>query len=283
MGNKYQDRWMDFLPLVLLGRSTALQPDIGASPSEMVFGENVKIPGQLLSDLSDNDSLTSLQELLIETKKKTIRPVSQPSRHCPPEAPLPDIPDGITHVYTRQHQKTGLDTPFQGPFRLVERLSKSTVKLEVGIYKSGEKRYEVRHLNDLRLAHPESLAAPIQRPKLGRRSASDDGQSSTDGSGSETTPSNEFCAQNFKKQTNDRSTNATPVDSDHATSISSDRVPASVPDSGLSIETSGPPPNPAFPSRSARSSRNPNPKYVDAIWSASPEEIRQLNRSIGQC
>ena len=29
MGDKYQDRWMEFLPLVLLGRRTAYQPDLG--------------------------------------------------------------------------------------------------------------------------------------------------------------------------------------------------------------------------------------------------------------
>ena len=50
MGQKYQDRWMDYLPLVLLGRRTSLQPDVGASPSELTFGTNVRIPGQILFD-----------------------------------------------------------------------------------------------------------------------------------------------------------------------------------------------------------------------------------------
>ena len=143
MGQKHQENWMDFLPLVLLGRSTSLQPDIGSSPSEMAFGVNVKIPGQLLDDLTDKDSVESLKNLLTETKKKTIRPICQPSRHNPPERPLSGIPAGVTHVYTKEHQTTGLQTAFQGPFPLVEQLSRSTVKIEVGIFKNGEKRYEV--------------------------------------------------------------------------------------------------------------------------------------------
>ena len=262
---------MDFLPLVLLGRSTALQPDIGASPCEMIFGENVKIPGQLLTDLSDKDTLTSLQELLIETKKKTSRPISQPSRHCPPEVPLPDIPDGITHVYTRQHQKTGLDTPFQGPFRLVERLSRSTVKIEVGIYKNGEKRYEVRHLNDLRLAHPESLAAPISRPKLGRPSSSSKTSNATEAKTPVPDSSNQL-TDNRSKQTSTGGAGAVGnnKNDNHETSNPNCRQPASAADA-----------------RPVRSTRNPSPSYVDAVqwsprpWSASPGEIAALNAAIG--
>ena len=45
MGETHQDKWLDFLPFVLLGRRVAHQPDIGASASEMVFGKNVAIPG----------------------------------------------------------------------------------------------------------------------------------------------------------------------------------------------------------------------------------------------
>ena len=47
---------------------------------------------------------------------------------------------------------------------------RSTVRIEVGHYKSGEKRYEIRHFNDLKIAHPDSLAAPAVRPALGRPS-----------------------------------------------------------------------------------------------------------------
>lgn len=47
MGVKYQDQWLN-LTLCAAGALGALQPDIGASSSEMVFGTNVHIPGQIL-------------------------------------------------------------------------------------------------------------------------------------------------------------------------------------------------------------------------------------------
>ena len=42
----------------------------------------------------------------------------------------------------------------------------------MGTFKDGSKRFEIRHANDLKLAHPESLAAPVSRPALGRPSSS---------------------------------------------------------------------------------------------------------------
>ena len=48
MGQTYQDRWMDHLPFILLGKRVSLQEDLGASPSELTFGKNVTIPGQIL-------------------------------------------------------------------------------------------------------------------------------------------------------------------------------------------------------------------------------------------
>ena len=84
------------------------------------------------------------------------------------QKPLAGIPEGVTHVFTRQHKAVGLQTPWEGPFKIASRPSRSTVQIKVGNYKNGEKRYEVRHFNDLKLAHPDSLAAPAVRPALGR-------------------------------------------------------------------------------------------------------------------
>ena len=50
MAEKHQENWVDHLPFVLLGRRVALQEDIQASASELTFGMNVRIPGQLLHD-----------------------------------------------------------------------------------------------------------------------------------------------------------------------------------------------------------------------------------------
>ena len=45
---------------------------------------------------------------------------------------MKDLPEHITHVYTRQHQTTGLQPPYEGPFPVAERVSRSVVKIVVG-------------------------------------------------------------------------------------------------------------------------------------------------------
>ena len=64
MGDTHQERWMDHLPFVLLGRRVAFQPDLGASASELTFGQNVRIPGQILSDPGELEDQQTLQKLL---------------------------------------------------------------------------------------------------------------------------------------------------------------------------------------------------------------------------
>ena len=50
LAEKHQDRWLDYLPFIVLGKNSALQPDVGASPNELAFGSNLRIPGQLIQD-----------------------------------------------------------------------------------------------------------------------------------------------------------------------------------------------------------------------------------------
>ena len=250
MGNKYQESWMDYLPLVLLGKNTAFQPDIGASPSEMTFGLNVRIPGQLLNDPEEDLTKADLRALLTSVRQKTSIPVSQPSRHNPPERKLPGIPENAKFAYTKQHQTTGLQVSYEGPFLIAERLSNSTVKLEVGNFKNGDKRYEVRHANDLKFAHPDSMAAPAARPALGRprKPASSDVNNQTDAEFAVSEPSNEVP---FPHPTTNRLSTADPP----APSTANEEFDGVV---------TGPPPAPAF-SRPTRTTRNPNPYYVDSL------------------
>ena len=223
-----------------------------------------------------------LQELLKEVRNKTYRPAAQPSSHGPPVKPLPDIPEGVTHVYTRQHKKTGLQAAYEGPFKVHSRPTKSTFKIEVGLYRDGEPRYEIRHANDLKIAHEDSLAAPASRPALGRPpnksptplSSSPDPNPSTGppsippfskeqtgGGEIQTTPDENYETLSGKKPHPDYLKRG-PI-------ITKEIFDKWTPDL-LGIPS--PPPD-----KPVRKTRNPNPKYVDAMWSASQQEIDQLN------
>ena len=149
----------------------------------------------------------------------------------------------------------------------------------MGQYKSGKKRYEIRHFNDLKIAHPDSLAAPAVRPKLGRPKTTVqlDAPEDTDVGDGETPHSfqNQFpepTTNKSKQPTGRANVGKLPVNN-HETSNSANQAPASGSGGGSA-------------KRPIRATRNPNPQYVDAIewyphpWSASKNEIADLNRHI---
>ena len=167
-GQLHQEKWIDFLPWIILGKNNAYQEDLKSTASELLYGFCGKLPGQLFRSTTDQLNNQQLQELLTDQRKRNSLPAIQTSAHTKPDLPLPGLPDNIKRVYTRQHKALGLQPVFAGPFDIVERLSKSTVKLLVGNKVNGEPIYETRHLNDLKIQEPDSLLQPIERPKRGR-------------------------------------------------------------------------------------------------------------------
>ena len=195
---------------------------------------------------------------------------------------LPDIPDNVTHVYTRQHKAVGLQAPYEGPFRIESRPSKSTVKLEVGNYKSGEKRYEIRHFNDLKIAHLDSLAAPAQRPKLGRPTKAATLKAAVEQTsapipnptvtGPPPRPAFGNKQAHSAERENSNLRNQHPEYLKKGPLITEDMYNRADWPEILNIPQS---------SRPVRTTRNPTPKYVDAMWTASSGELAAINASIG--
>ena len=101
MGDTHQERWLDHLPFVLLGRRVAFQPDLGASPSELTFGKNVMVPGQLLSDPEKIED--KLEDLLQNVRMATNNKAIQTSRHNPPEKGVDVLPVNA-HAYAYVHK-----------------------------------------------------------------------------------------------------------------------------------------------------------------------------------
>ena len=165
-----------------------------------------------------------------------------------------------------------------GPFRVHSRTSRSTFKIEVGTYKDGTKRFEIRHLNDLKIAHPKSMASPVERPKLGRPAAAPSSNPSSPA----------MSAPDGRQRATEGPELPLPAVSPSTNRLSSSSNP---PPSQLTAENkqaAGNEPKPAkIQTRPQRSTRNPNPQYVDAIhwssvkpWSASQAEIQELNNKI---
>ena len=170
----HQSKWIDHLPWVILGKNSAYQPDIKASAYQMLYGFEPSLPGQILNAANHQESVKELENLLQNQQKRVSLPAIQPSAHGKKEETSAGIAENVTHVYTKQHKALGLQPSFAGPFPIDQRLSRSTFKLKVGFKVSGEPIYEIRHLNDLKAAEPDSHVAEAVRAKKGRPKSSPD-------------------------------------------------------------------------------------------------------------
>ena len=77
-------------------------------------------------------------------------------------------PENVTHVYTRQFDTRGLDSKYQGPFKVISRPSPTTVEIKVGQNKDNSNRTEIRHWSQCKEAHLRDDATEALRPKRGR-------------------------------------------------------------------------------------------------------------------
>ncbi|CAG4958297.1 unnamed protein product [Colias eurytheme] len=53
----HNDTWVRSVPLVLLGMRAAFKEDIGATAAEMLYGEPLRLPGELLMPAADTDTI----------------------------------------------------------------------------------------------------------------------------------------------------------------------------------------------------------------------------------
>ena len=122
MADLHKENWMSQLPLTLLGRRVALQPDLGTSAADLTLGGAPVLPGVLVPDTPESQTN---HELLRTLQTKAATPATPMSKHSPPD-PIHE-PAGFhqaTHVYVRVDKPGSLGQKFQGPFLIVQRQSK---------------------------------------------------------------------------------------------------------------------------------------------------------------
>lgn len=118
--------WSQVLPLVLLGIRTTPRDDLRATPAEMVYGESIRVPGELFaSSTGPADPLAS--DFLIALKNHFASARSPGTRTTDQTAFIPKTLETCTHVFVRRDAKKGLQSPYEGPFRVVRRFRKQIV------------------------------------------------------------------------------------------------------------------------------------------------------------
>lgn len=120
-------QWTEVLPLVLLGMRNSWKEDLQATPAELVYGQTLTLPGQFLSPVEDyttadvTEYATRLRSCMAQLTPKPT------SWHTSPTTPfyIPRDLHTSSHVFLRRdHVRSSLEPPYDGPFKVLDRQPK---------------------------------------------------------------------------------------------------------------------------------------------------------------
>ena len=124
--------WMNELPLVLLGIRSSWKADIGYSPSELVYGKNLVLPGDLIPNSAPVFSPTSTMVQDLQRHMRSLKPPPA-LHHGSHKSYMPSTLLTAGHVYVRRDSHTGpLERPYDGPFQVLHRTPKTFTLLVKG-------------------------------------------------------------------------------------------------------------------------------------------------------
>lgn len=116
--------WNSELPLVLLGIRTTIKEDLNCSPAELVYGQTLKIPGDMIIPSEIDHSTTNF---LIQNLRTTMQNTkcTKPDVRNSSQIYIPKNLDNCTHVFVRVDKvKPPLTPPYDGPFEVIRKLRK---------------------------------------------------------------------------------------------------------------------------------------------------------------
>ena len=125
--------WCDTLPVVLLGMRAAVKQDMNCSVAEMVYGEQLRLPGEFFTNSAGSWNTDPSFVVDLRQRMQQVRPVppvwhGEESRRSFVHTELPTA----THVFVRvDAHKSPLQAPYKGPFKVLERHVKY-FKLDLG-------------------------------------------------------------------------------------------------------------------------------------------------------
>ena len=260
MNNAHQDKWMRALPWVLLGKRIQVQPDLDTSAASLVYGKQLSVPGQLLGVPGPPLSNIQTKSLLEELYKMSAKPAIQTSATVDPIDT--SFTDTATHVYIKVDEPRGLSPRWEGPYLITSRPSRSQIEVRLGSYVDGSERKQIYNWNTCKIAHLRPDSVEASRPKLGRPSGPHHGPTPTN---AQSVPNSNMADNDSLSNTKvNKPTNIKPAKIQKPLApLITDRMFAQW--SPEIFKAAGSPDFVGTSSRPVRTTRNPDPKYVDAI------------------
>lgn len=122
--------WFDVLPTVLLGLRTSIKEDIGATAAELVYGTTLRIPGEFFIC----EDMEPEPKMFVEKFREHIRKIrpTPTAHHEKRKVFVHKNLYSCTHVFIRiDRVKKPLERPYEGPYRIVERISDHVFKIDI--------------------------------------------------------------------------------------------------------------------------------------------------------
>ena len=171
LGNDSPNDWFWRLPCTMLAIRTTLKPDLGASPADLVYGEGLAVPGEVLPANPATDPelarqrSSALAQLRVEVSR--LQPVAT-SAHRHPRIHLPPDLETCSHVFVRRGGvQSTLASPYVGPFRVI---SRNAVNFRIAIPGRQNETVAISRVKPaLAAVHDLEDAEPPSPPRPGRR------------------------------------------------------------------------------------------------------------------
>jgi transposase InsO family protein len=125
------EHWTESLPIILLGIRSAWKEDLATTSAELVYGEHLRLPGELLASKTVNKD-QNINEFVQSLKQhfKNLQP-REVKRHDKKRIFVSKDLLSSPHVFIRNDMvKTALQPPYQGPYKVISR-GRRTYKLLV--------------------------------------------------------------------------------------------------------------------------------------------------------
>ena len=124
------EKWTDALPLVLLGICTAHKEDLQSSAAELVYGEPLRVPGEMIPNAPKVEASAFLEQLRLHMDKLRPNPAW---RHASPAPFIHKELRNSTHVFLRQDAiRRTLEPPNSGPHKVIARTERTQLSCAAG-------------------------------------------------------------------------------------------------------------------------------------------------------
>lgn len=117
--------WFNNLPWILLGIRSAIIEDLGVAPAQLLYGQPLRLPGELIvsNTLPDKVITTSYANSLHKTLS-AVRPIHKRVRKQT-NLFVPQDFKNCTHVFVREEvYKSSLNYPYSGPHKVISKNDK---------------------------------------------------------------------------------------------------------------------------------------------------------------